>query len=45
MKRTNKLKALTKHILCYCGCKFDGRNVIQCKSEITINVSASAENK
>ena len=25
IKRTDKLKTLTKHILCNCGCQFDGR--------------------
>ena len=31
-------KTLTKHILCKCKCKFDGKNVIKINGGITTNV-------
>ena len=37
----NESKTLTKHILCECKCRFDGKNVIQIIGEITINVDVS----
>ena len=40
----NKSKNLTEHISCKCKYKFDGRTVIQIKSGIMINVSASVKN-
>ena len=39
--RINESKTLTKHMSYECKCKFDGRNVIQIKSGITINVDVS----
>ena len=35
---------LTKDISCECQCKFNGKNVIQIKNGITINVNASFKN-
>ena len=40
----NESKILTKHISCECKCRFDGKNVIQINSEITINVDVSVNN-
>ena len=40
----NESKILTKHISCECKCRFDGKNVIQTNSEITINVDVSVNN-
>ena len=37
-------KSLTKHVSCECKCKFDGRNVIQMKSEIMKNADTSLKN-
>ena len=36
-------KTLTKHILCNCKCKFDGKNVIQINGGITTNVDVSVK--
>ena len=36
-------KTLTKHILCECKCKFDGKNVIQIDGGITTNVDVSVK--
>ena len=33
---TNESKTLTKHILCKCTCRFDGKNVTQINGGITI---------
>ena len=38
----NGSKTLTKHIPCECKCKLNGKNVLQSKSRITINMDASA---
>ena len=38
-----KPKSLTKHILCKCKCKFDGRNVIQVNGGATTNVGVSVK--
>ena len=35
---------LTKHVSCECKCKFDGKNVIQIKSGIAINIGARVKN-
>ena len=40
----NESKILTKHISCECESKFDGKNVIQINSGITINVDVSVKN-
>ena len=40
----NQSKILTKHISCECECKFDGKNVIQINSGITINLDVSVKN-
>ena len=54
MKRTDKLKALTKHILCNCECKFEGRKCdsaqkwnndkCQCEGRKQINHCACKDN-
>ena len=41
---TNESKTLTKHILCKCTCRFDGKNVTQINGGITINVIVSVKN-
>ena len=41
----NESKILAKHTSSECKCKFDGRNVIQIKSGITINVGAKVKIK
>ena len=35
----NESKTLTKYISCKCKCKFGGKNVIQIKSGIMVNVN------
>ena len=39
----NESKTLAEHISCKCKCKYDGKNVVQMKSGITINVGVSAK--
>ena len=40
---TNESKQLIKHTSCECKCRFDGKNVIQIKSGITITVDVSVK--
>ena len=44
IEHQHELKILAKHISCEYKCKFDGRNVIQVKGGIMINVNKSAKN-
>ena len=40
----NESKVLTKHISCKCKCKFHGKNLIQIKNGIMINVDVNVRN-
>ena len=42
--RINESKTLTKHILCGCKCKFNGKIVIQINCGIMINVDRIVKN-
>lgn len=44
MNRNNEEKTLVKHVSCNCSCKFDGKNAIQIKNRILINVEESVKN-
>ena len=40
--KANESKKVIRHISCKCKCKFDGKNVIQIRFGIVINVGVSA---
>ena len=41
--KANESKKVIRHISCKCKCKFDGKNVIQIRFGIVINVGVSAD--
>ena len=42
--RIDESKRLTKHVSFKCKCRFDGKNAIQIKSGIAINIDVSVKN-